>query len=150
MILKENYIIIKENKFFLPVIFSPLISASLSFFLPNDSVYIQLGWAAKGRFSYSEENGGSSMDIGSKREEKSIPVYMRGQQLLSTLGQVLEPRWSEKVFWVEARRQHHRAVLIYLELLLFISAIFSNSFSATHIFVLLILIILFLCYCEYN
>lgn len=60
MILKENYIIIKKNKFFLPVIFSPLISASLSFFLPNDSVYIPLGWAAKGRFSYSEENGGAA------------------------------------------------------------------------------------------
>lgn len=60
MILKENYIIIKKNKFFLPVIFSPLIPASLSFFLPNDSVYIPLGWAAKGRFSYSEENGGAA------------------------------------------------------------------------------------------
>ena len=35
VILKENCIIIKENKLFFPVIFSPFISSSLFLFLPS-------------------------------------------------------------------------------------------------------------------
>ena len=90
--------------------------------------------------------------IASKGDEKSF-VYERTQSLFvyestavwsSTLGWVLEPRWGEKAFCVEARGQHCKGLSIYFHLLLFLSAMFYNFLCASLIFVLLILILIIL------